>query len=95
MCVVRAPLCVCVQSLIDTTHTMFVLVMSCLTCVPPPVCVCVCLQSLIDTAHGLGLVVLLDVVHSHLSKNTDDGVAGFDLGQSEDMKLTSTRVREG
>lgn len=39
------------------------------------------LQALIDAAHGLGIVVLLDVVHSHISSNADDGLAGFDLGQ--------------
>lgn len=33
-------------------------------------------QALIDAAHGMGLVVLLDVVHSHISKNADDGLAG-------------------
>ena len=38
-----------------------------------------------DAAHGMGLVVLLDVVHSHISSNAEDGLAGFDLGQgSED-----------
>jgi hypothetical protein len=31
------------------------------------------LKSLIDTAHGMGLTVLLDVVHSHASKNSEDG----------------------
>lgn len=30
----------------------------------------------------MGLVVLLDVVHSHISSNADDGLAGFDIGQS-------------
>lgn len=34
------------------------------------------LKSLIDAAHGLGIVVLLDVVHSHISSNADDGLAG-------------------
>ncbi|KAI0307022.1 glycoside hydrolase [Multifurca ochricompacta] len=33
---------------------------------------------LIDTAHGLGLVVLLDVVHSHACKNVLDGLNLFD-----------------
>ncbi|RDA87067.1 hypothetical protein CP532_0165 [Ophiocordyceps camponoti-leonardi (nom. inval.)] len=36
------------------------------------------LKELIDTAHGLGLVVLLDVVHSHASKNVLDGLNQFD-----------------
>uniref|UniRef100_UPI00398F4308 1,4-alpha-glucan-branching enzyme isoform X2 n=1 Tax=Pristiophorus japonicus TaxID=55135 RepID=UPI00398F4308 len=36
------------------------------------------LKELIDTAHSMGLVVLLDVVHSHASKNTEDGLNLFD-----------------
>ena len=36
------------------------------------------LQRLIDTAHGMGLRVLLDVVHSHASKNVEDGLNMFD-----------------
>lgn len=36
------------------------------------------LKELIDTAHGAGLVVLLDVVHSHASKNVVDGLNEFD-----------------
>jgi len=36
------------------------------------------LKELIDTAHSLGLVVLLDVVHSHASKNVLDGINMFD-----------------
>lgn len=36
------------------------------------------LKELIDTAHGLGLTVLLDVVHSHASKNVLDGLNMFD-----------------
>ena len=31
-----------------------------------------------DTAHGLGLTVLLDVVHSHASKNVEDGLNNWD-----------------
>ncbi|GME83693.1 unnamed protein product [Ambrosiozyma monospora] len=36
------------------------------------------LKELIDTAHGLGIRVLLDVVHSHASKNVNDGLNQFD-----------------
>ncbi len=36
------------------------------------------LKELVDTAHGLGLIVLLDVVHSHASKNVLDGINEFD-----------------
>lgn len=35
------------------------------------------LKELIDTAHGLGIRVLLDMVHSHSSKNVDDGLNMF------------------
>lgn len=36
------------------------------------------LKELIDTAHGLGITVLLDMVHSHASKNVLDGLNNFD-----------------
>jgi len=36
------------------------------------------LMELIDTAHGMGLVVLLDVVHSHAVKNVGEGLNLFD-----------------
>ncbi|CAH1994026.1 unnamed protein product [Acanthoscelides obtectus] len=36
------------------------------------------LKRLIDKAHELGLVVLLDMVHSHASKNVMDGLNRFD-----------------
>ncbi len=36
------------------------------------------LKALIDKAHGLGLTVLLDVVHSHAVKNTEEGLGEFD-----------------
>lgn len=40
------------------------------------------LKYLIDKAHSLGLVVLMDVVHSHASNNVTDGLNGFDVGQT-------------
>lgn len=36
------------------------------------------LKYLIDTAHGLGILVLLDLVHSHAVKNTHEGLNLFD-----------------
>lgn len=36
------------------------------------------LKELIDAAHGYGITVLLDVVHSHASKNVLDGLNMFD-----------------
>ena len=36
------------------------------------------LKELIDEAHHRGIVVLLDVVHSHACKNTEDGLNQFD-----------------
>ncbi|EDL75919.1 glucan (1,4-alpha-), branching enzyme 1, isoform CRA_b [Rattus norvegicus] len=36
------------------------------------------LKELVDTAHLMGIVVLLDVVHSHASKNSEDGLNMFD-----------------
>ncbi|XP_054165933.1 1,4-alpha-glucan-branching enzyme-like [Oppia nitens] len=36
------------------------------------------LKYLVDTAHGAGIYVLLDVVHSHASKNVLDGLNRFD-----------------
>jgi 1,4-alpha-glucan branching enzyme len=35
-------------------------------------------MELIDTAHGMGIVVLLDIVHSHACKNVLDGLNEFD-----------------
>ena len=36
------------------------------------------LKALIDAAHSMGIAVLLDVVHSHASKNTREGINEFD-----------------
>ena len=36
------------------------------------------LKELIDTAHEMGIRVLLDLIHSHASKNVDDGLNHFD-----------------
>ena len=36
------------------------------------------LMELVDTAHGMGITVLLDMVHSHASKNVLDGLNEFD-----------------
>ncbi|HPD31321.1 MAG TPA: alpha amylase C-terminal domain-containing protein [Phycisphaerae bacterium] len=36
------------------------------------------LKELIDTAHGLGLLVVLDIVHSHSVKNVNEGLNRFD-----------------
>ena len=36
------------------------------------------MKELVDTAHSHGLIVLLDVVHSHASKNVLDGLNQFD-----------------
>ena len=33
---------------------------------------------MIDTAHGMGLMVFLDIVHSHAAKNVLDGLNMFD-----------------
>jgi 1,4-alpha-glucan branching enzyme len=36
------------------------------------------LKMLIDEAHGLGLMVIMDIVHSHSVKNENEGLAKFD-----------------
>jgi 1,4-alpha-glucan branching enzyme len=36
------------------------------------------LKELIDAAHGMGILVLLDIVHSHAVKNTHEGLNLFD-----------------
>lgn len=51
------------------------------------------LKHLIDKAHGLGLRVLMDVVHSHASTNANDGLHGFDVGQSSQESYFHTGDR--
>lgn len=36
------------------------------------------LKALIDEAHRMGIMVLMDIVHSHASKNAQDGLNLFD-----------------
>ncbi len=48
------------------------------------------LKELIDTAHGMGITVLLDVVHSHAVKNTNEGINEFD-GTDYQFFHTGTR----
>ena len=36
------------------------------------------LKELIDTAHGMGLLVIMDIVHSHAVKNENEGLSRFD-----------------
>ena len=36
------------------------------------------LKALVDDAHGRGLAVIMDLVHSHMVKNTAEGLSGFD-----------------
>lgn len=40
------------------------------------------LKELVDTAHELGITVLLDVVHSHASKNVADGLNRWDCSDA-------------
>eukprot|EP00252_Welwitschia_mirabilis_P009173 TRINITY_DN21526_c0_g1_i3.p1 TRINITY_DN21526_c0_g1~~TRINITY_DN21526_c0_g1_i3.p1 ORF type:complete len:776 (+),score=154.88 TRINITY_DN21526_c0_g1_i3:122-2449(+) len=51
------------------------------------------LKYLIDKAHSLGLRVLMDVVHSHASKNVSDGLNGYDLGQRAEESYFHTGER--
>jgi 1,4-alpha-glucan branching enzyme len=36
------------------------------------------LKRLIDEAHGMGIIVIMDIVHSHAVKNVNEGLAEFD-----------------
>ena len=47
------------------------------------------LKYLVDKAHGMGIFVMLDVVHSHASKNVLDGLNMFDgSGECPNFKLS-------
>ena len=48
------------------------------------------LKKLINTAHSMGIAVLLDVVHSHAVKNTNEGINEFD-GTTEQFFHTGER----
>ena len=50
-------------------------------------------KQLVDRAHELGMMVLVDIVHSHASSNVDDGIAGFDFGQREEDSYFHTGER--
>jgi 1,4-alpha-glucan branching enzyme len=41
------------------------------------------LKSLIDKAHQMGLLVFLDIVHSHAASNTREGLFGFDGSEDQ------------
>ncbi|KAL1520920.1 hypothetical protein AB1Y20_022480 [Prymnesium parvum] len=41
------------------------------------------LQALVDAAHGLGLLVLMDLVHTHASSNTREGIGGMGAPDGE------------
>ena len=51
------------------------------------------LKYMVDKAHGLGLFVMLDVVHSHASKNTEDGLNMFDGSGTSTMTKTKSFPR--
>ncbi|KAJ1336212.1 hypothetical protein BSLG_007529 [Batrachochytrium salamandrivorans] len=51
------------------------------------------LMELIDTAHSLNIVVLLDVVHSHVSDNVLDGINKFDgTGSKGSPRIMGSRL---
>lgn len=41
------------------------------------------LRALIDSAHGLGMIVLMDVIHSHASANSAEGLSKFDGSRAQ------------
>jgi len=50
-------------------------------------------KALVEEAHRLGMLVLIDLVHSHVSNNADDGLNGMDFGQAESESYFMTGER--
>ncbi|CAE7565746.1 SBE1 [Symbiodinium natans] len=50
-------------------------------------------KALVEEAHRLGMLVLIDLVHSHVSSNADDGLNGMDFGQPEGESYFMTGER--
>ncbi|MBN1117900.1 MAG: alpha amylase C-terminal domain-containing protein [Bacteroidales bacterium] len=50
------------------------------------------LKRLIDTAHGMGIMVIMDIVHSHAVKNENEGLGKFD--GTPDLYFHSNERRE-
>ena len=51
------------------------------------------LEYMVDKAHGLSLFVMLNIVHSHASKNTEDGLNMFDgSGSTSSSAMTRTQA---
>ena len=52
------------------------------------------LKELIDTAHGMGMLVIMDLVHSHTVKNIREGINLFDGSDSQYLRRISFRRRD-
>ena len=50
------------------------------------------LKRLVDTAHGLGIVVIMDLVHSHTVKNVREGINLFDGTDGQYLKTGNEGV---
>jgi 1,4-alpha-glucan branching enzyme len=53
------------------------------------------LKALIDAAHGAGLLVFLDIVHSHCVKNLNEGISRFDGTQHQYFHAGGRGIHEG